>query len=125
MYNPLSMHGKEQIIQRIAELEDSFAHVVKDKNLDPEEVWNGEEYGVRFELNRMEGEAYIFLTIQGRSLKGKRQLLADFMAVLGEPTLPGDGLPKQHLFTWSRDEGLLKFSELLKEAQKTPSLSEE
>jgi len=114
MYNPLSMPGKEQIIQRIAELEDSFAHVVKDKNLDPEEVWNGEEYGVRFELNRMEGEAYIFLTIQGRSLKGKQKLLADFVEALGEPIFPGDGLPKQHLFTWSKDEGLLKFSEYLK-----------
>lgn len=87
--------------------------MIKDRELDEDEVWKGEEYGARFELSRMEGDRFYFLTIRGRSLKGRHRLLADFIGALGEPTLPGDGLPKQKLFTWSTDSAFLGLKELL------------
>ena len=100
------MPDREQILNRIKNLQDSSVSTWKDREYAEDEVWRGEEYGARFEVTIDESIDSIWLSIQGKSLIGKRRLLEEFKAVLGEPTLPGNGLPKQHLFAWSKDSTL-------------------
>lgn len=95
------MPDRGQVLGRIQRLEDSFISNLKNREYADDEVWRGEENGARFDVTRDSIIDAVLITIRGRSLKGKQRLLEDFIAVLGEPTLPGDGLPKQILWKFS------------------------
>ena len=107
------MPDREQILGRIQNLEDSFVSNLRNREYADDEVWLGEEHGARFEVTKDSVIDAVLVTIRGRSLKGRRRLLEDFTSVLGEPTLPGNGLPRQHLFVWSKDPRLEKLSNLV------------